>query len=130
MAILNLTQHAATADQVADGVVEPTDKAAVQALLTFEEMPQYLDVCRRAAALAEMAKVSGFTSVMIGGAPFFMAPLETALESLLITPYYSFTRRESVDVPQGDGSVKKTQVFKHVGFVESMIFDPHMLELE
>ena len=33
--ILNLTHHAATPEQVEAGVVEPTEKARVQELLTF-----------------------------------------------------------------------------------------------
>lgn len=54
---------------------------------------------------------------MVGGAPFFMAPLEAALRAVNIIPVYAFSKRESVEEKQPDGSVKKTQVFKHAGFV-------------
>jgi hypothetical protein len=39
MHVINLTQHAATAEQMAAGVVEPQDKTAVNRLLTFETCP-------------------------------------------------------------------------------------------
>lgn len=119
--VLNLTQHAATADQLAAGVVEPADKRAIQELLTFEELPDAQDILRRAAALAGIARESGHPACMIGGAPFFMAPLEHALEKVGVKTLYAFSKRESVEVldPQ-TGSVKKTQVFKHAGFVEAV----------
>ena len=118
MSILNLTQHVATAEQVAAGVVEPTDKAAVQALLTFEELPTSDQVWAAANAITEIAVKSGASAVMIGGAPFFMGPLELSLTARGIRPLYAFSKREAADVPQSDGSVRKTQVFRHVGFVE------------
>lgn len=117
MRILNLTQHVATSEQVAAGVVEPEDKASIQALLTFEELPTAEQVQAAAAAVAELAAQSGVAAAMIGGAPFFMRPLEDALRSRYITPLYAFSKREAADIPQPDGSVKKTQVFRHVGFV-------------
>ena len=55
--------------------------------------------------------------VMIGGAPFFMAALESALRDVGVTPIYAFSKREVVEEPQSDGSVKKTAVFRHAGFV-------------
>ena len=55
--------------------------------------------------------------VMIGGAPWFMSSLELALIKEGFTPIYAFSERVSVDVPQEDGSVKKTNEFKHVGFI-------------
>lgn len=121
MTILNLTQHAATSDQVLAGVTEPTDKASVQALLTFEELPSAALVAERALALAQLALVSDCQAAMIGGAPFFMGPLERALVAVGVTPFYSFTRREAAEVPDGNGGVRKTQVFRHVGFVEAVM---------
>jgi hypothetical protein len=118
MTILNLTQHAATADQLNAGVVEPADKRAVQALLTFEELPDAQDILRHAAALAEAARESGHPEAMIGGAPFFMAPLERALAKAGVSALYAFSKRESVEVQdEKTGEVRKTQVFKHAGFV-------------
>ena len=31
---------------------------------------------------------------------------------------YAFSKRESEEIPQPDGSVKKVQEFRHTGFVE------------
>lgn len=118
-AILNLTQHAATPEQVAAGVVEPANKATVQALITFDDLPMAEQLRTAAHAVAEIAAQSGAPAAMIGGAPFFMGPLECALRERGITPLYAFSKREAADVQQTDGSVKKTQVFRHVGFVEA-----------
>ncbi len=118
MKILNLTQHVATADQIAAGVVEPADKELVQALITFEQLPIAKELRAKAEALAQMVAYDKYDTVMIGGAPFFMAPLEAALRARNIKILYAFSKRESVDEMQKDGSVKKVQVFRHAGFVE------------
>lgn len=115
--MLNLTQHAATAEQLAAGVVEPADKKQVQELLTFNELPSAGDIAQRAEALAQLAKAAGAKVAMVGGAPFFMAPLEKSLRAVGIKSAYAFSKRESVDEKQPDGSVKKTQTFRHAGFV-------------
>lgn len=117
MRILNLTQHVATADQVAAGVVEPADKHLVQALITFENLPDTNELKAKAAALAQMVAYDRFDTAMIGGAPYFMAPLEASLQAAGIVPVYAFSKRVSVDEVQADGSIKKTQVFRHAGFV-------------
>ncbi|MHB0929605.1 MAG: hypothetical protein ACYC3W_12015, partial [Candidatus Nanopelagicales bacterium] len=57
---------------------------------------------------------------MIGGAPFLMAPLEKALLSIGINPVFAFSERKSVEAHGADGTVTKTQVFKHVGFVPAV----------
>lgn len=115
--ILNLTQHAPTAEQSAVGVTEPKDKARVQLLLTFEELPNPGEIHERARALADLAVEYGAESAMIGGAPFFMGSLEAALRKNGVLPVHAFSRRESTEEPDGQGGVRKTQVFRHVGFV-------------
>ena len=119
--IVNLTQHAATADQIAAGVrdLTGTDRDQVIAALTFDELPTAADLADRAGTIALVAMLSGSTKAMIGGAPYFMAPLESALKGVGITPVYAFSRRESVEETQPDGSVKKINIFKHSGFVEA-----------
>lgn len=117
MNILNLTQHTATEDQLAAGVSEPSDKAEVQRLLTFEALPTEGEIFSRALALAEIAKGGGADAAMIGGAPFLMAPLEEALRTVGLSPVYAFSTRETVEDHLPDGSVRKTQVFRHSGFV-------------
>jgi hypothetical protein len=120
MSILNLTQHVASKEQVAAGVIEPDDKKAVQDLLTFVDLPTVPDIVRRARNLAGIAKSAGVESAMIGGAGWLLGPLERALQAAGIWPLHSFTRREAVEEQQPDGSVKKIQTFRHVGFVRAV----------
>jgi hypothetical protein len=129
--ILNLTQHNATAEQKAQLVVEPRmTKEKIRELLTFEEIPTKAEIEARASELAEIAVSEAnhyagetdnevwITRVLLGGAPFFMGALEKAIRECGFTPVYAFSKRESVDQPQPDGSVKKVAVFRHLGFVE------------
>ena len=117
MTILNLTQHEATEQQVEAGVVEPANKKAVQALLTFDEIPASEDIHERARALAIIARDSGCSTAMIGGAPYLMGALEKHLHWRFVQAVYAFSVRESVEQVAEDGSVTKTNVFRHVGFV-------------
>ncbi len=127
--IINLTQHVATPEQRADDVVDlpAPQRARLQQLLTFEEPPTRNELDTRADEIAELACQNGLAGedadsphpqfAMIGGAPFLMSALERALEMRAIEALYAFSRRESVEEQLPDGSVRKTQVFRHVGFV-------------
>ena len=115
--VLNLTQHQATQEQVNAGVVEPADKQQVQKLLTFDRLPSNHDLVFSANELAKIASKSGCRRIMIGGAPFFMPVLEGALRREGLLTVYAFSERVSVEETLPDGSVRKTNVFKHVGFV-------------
>lgn len=118
--IYNMTQHQSTPEQVAQGVVdlEPADREQLRALLTFEEIPSKEEVEQRAEAIAELVYWDA-DAAMIGGAPYLMPALSAALKNRKIRPVYAFSKRESMDMPQEDGSVRKVVVFKHVGFVEA-----------
>ena len=118
--ILNLTQHAATEDQIAAGVVEPKDKIRIAALLTFETLPTRGDIMERADALARIAASEVYGAALIGGAPYLMSPLEAALTHLGIVPFYAFSLRDSVEEKMPDGSMRKTQLFRQVGFVRGV----------
>lgn len=122
--IANLTQHAATADQMTAGVRDmPAEaKAALSVLLTFADLPTGDDLRQRADAVVTLlldASDETPTTAMIGGAPYFMAPLVEALTYYGIRAVYSFTRRESVELANADGSVSKTAVFRHIGWVDA-----------
>lgn len=133
--ILNLTQHAATAEQKAAGVVDlqGVQLEELKALLTFNEIPSPEELDERSDMIAHLACANGlgndegedpiFHTAMIGGAPFFMRHLELALEAHRIKPVYAFSRRESVERAGPDGEVVKTNVFRHVGFVDTGMFD-------
>ena len=118
--ILNLTQHSATAEQVAAGVITYAP-GAVKVLLDFATLPTVADIWQRARQLAQLAKASGASHAMIGGAPFLMKELEFQLKSVGVIPLYAFSVRESVEAVQPDGSVVKTAVFKHVGFYNPVL---------
>ena len=117
MNILNLTQHVASPEQIEAGVFEPVEKSKIQYLLTFNEIPTQGGLEKNALLLAAEARSEGATHCMIGGAPFFMSYLETALRTVGIVPLYAFSVRESTDVVMEDGSTKKINIFRHKGFV-------------
>lgn len=117
--ILNLTQHKSTPEQIAAGVVEPEPdvKELIQRLLTFDVIPTTAELRYRARDLAQIAVADESSTVLIGGAPYFMSSLERALRDAGVRAYYAYSRRDSVEAIQEDGSVKKVQVFKHMGFI-------------
>ena len=134
--IINLTQHQATPEQVAAGVVDlpPAVRELLLMELTFETLPSAEEIEDRAAFIAALAL--GFASsrvdedldnagalpqgvrAMIGGAPYLMSALEVALLDAGIQPVYAFSIRESREEQQADGSVRKVNIFRHAGFVE------------
>ena len=119
--IINLTQHNATPAQTAAGVVEPSPsaKTRLRNMLTFESLPSTSTLETTAALLAAWVYEEGHTHALIGGAPFFMSTLEFHLKEFGITPLHAFSVRESVEETRPDGSLHKTSIFKHVGFVET-----------
>jgi hypothetical protein len=131
--IINMTQHPATPEQVAAGVIDLPQEAkeAVQAALTFDTLPTSQEIEERASWLAEFAATWDITqsddggaeiyptAALIGGAPFLMSALESALKDRYVTPLYAFSKRESVEKRQADGSIIKTNVFRHIGFFGS-----------
>jgi len=122
MRLINLTQHPATKEQMEAGVIEPANKDKIRKLLTFNELPTKEELRTRAKALVDHIIVyekGTFDAAMIGGAPFFMSVLEDALRRMGIIPLYAFSKREVVEKTLPSGEVVKTQVFKHLGFVES-----------
>lgn len=138
--LVNMTQHTLTSDQT-EGfkgfngdsgdvyiTLEPNTacKQMVQKLLTFETIPTSETINERAENLAQLCigivstnlSSDGEIYALIGGAPYLMASLENALRERKIHPVYSFSERQSVETTMPDGTVKKTNLFKHVGFIE------------
>ena len=130
--VVNLTQHAFSADQLAEfqlaGVeVIDLDTVHIRAQISFESMPSRDEITQRARDLArwvwtqvEALEAKGIVDVsrpiyaMIGGAPFFMGPFERALSACDMAPCYAFSKRVAVEDP---ATGQKTSVFKHEGFV-------------
>lgn len=131
--ILNLTQHAATPEQLKAGVVDLSERklSELKVLLTFDNIPSAAELKDRAEKIERLA-VSFLCEItpenellddvdlaaMIGGAPFFMATLESHLKERAIRPLYAFSRRDSVEVATPEGVVKQA-VFRHLGFYEA-----------
>lgn len=130
MFIINLTQHEATPDQKAQGVVDlPTaHRKALTEALTFDELPSSEEIIQRANAIVSIATMNGLggdadedpwpTAAMVGGAPWLMPALCRALENTGIQPLFAFSTREAVEVEQ-DGQVVKTSRFIHRGFISA-----------
>lgn len=122
MTIVNLTQHNATNEQIDAGVFnvdyDHNELDYLRSLLTFDSIPTIEDMQQRADEIAKIALRTNAKKAMIGGAPFFMGYLETALKSVGIQPLYAFSQRVSVETTAEDGTVTKQNVFKHMGFVE------------
>ena len=123
MAILNLTQHNATATQIEAGIIDlPAElKTALISIITFPATYTKSDLECKARQVLEVVRdyhgseVAKTASVMIGGMPSFMPVLERVLSEYGIKVGYACTDRVSEDQVQADGSVKKVAVFKHAG---------------
>ena len=146
MAIINLTQHQATADQVAEGILDVQENFTprLKNLLTFPSVYDVHMLIERAEAIASLAYDSwnancqaaadadtrplsstddaymdywyhSAKECMIGGMPSFMRHLEDALIAKGFKVGYACTDRVSVDMPDGNGGIKKSSVFAHVG---------------
>ena len=122
MAILNFTQHAATAEQLDAGVIDlmQHDLASLKALLNFVGLPTADEIYERAYAIAALAENLFAETVMVGGAPFLMPVLQKALQMRGITVLYAFSERVSIEKIV-NGVVVKTNEFKHIGFIEVFI---------
>lgn len=129
--IINLTQHPATPEQIAHGVVDMAGAplATLKALLTFSDLPSAGEIYARASAIAELACNNGLAAdgddpqqpaqAMIGGAGYLLPALEAELLARGIEPLHAFTRREVVESAGTDGAVVKTAVFRHAGWVST-----------
>lgn len=122
--IFNFTQHAATAVQVEEGVIDLSgdELTDLRNLLTFKEMPDRAEIQERAHQLAELAdqlaKRLGYPEgVMIGGAPYLMPYLTFMLNEYGFNVYFAYSERVSKEVTSEDGTVSKVAEFKHLGFV-------------
>ena len=124
MRLINLTQHLGTEDQYKDGMIELSKEAKAELipLLNFEEIPTKEEMLYRAYTLISKAIINqpdndGF---VIGGAGYFMPYLISWANKFNRKCYFSFTKRMSEEKVI-NGSVVKTQVFKHLGWVEATL---------
>ncbi len=132
MRILNLTKYRATPEQIADGVIDPTEeqRQTLAELLTFESIPDKWDILEVARLIAvtatviecKLAKQAGVTPqhvgdftpyVMIDAPPYLIPDLVAQLTyTMKYLVFYSFAE------PSSDRDVLQP---KHIGFVPSTV---------
>lgn len=128
MKVMNFTQHRCTEDQLNAGIIDCPEqyREKLCRLLTFDDLPDQETVWQRAVQIVQLFEAAavdlGFKyegddalHPMIGGAPFLMSSLESAFSDANLQVFYAFSKRQSVDQVQGDGSVKKVAIFRHIG---------------
>lgn len=122
MKILNLTQHVATPEQLAAGVVDlsPKDKEFLAKELTFDDLPSSGEIKARAENIGLIPGQHGYTAALIGGAPYLMGALERVLAREGIETFYAFSLRVSAEKTLPDGKVIKVNEFKHIGFLKAV----------
>ena len=120
--IFNLTQHVASQEQKEEGVIEPENdnKTVIKALLTFDTKPSEYELQQTAKEIISIVPKE-CDSVMIGGAPYFLPYLSKEAAKKGFEVLHSFTERVSVEKTNADGTVEKTSVFQHKGFVKDSV---------
>lgn len=121
MLVYNTMKHTFTADQLADGGVEPLESVK----LSIAEMQDFptrestsVEECEmRASFIAACVHNSGHRYAAVAGAAWLVVPLCQALRDRGITPVTSFSVRECVETPNPDGTVSLSYVFKHEAWV-------------
>lgn len=123
MILINLTQHNLTQEQLKNAVEVGTDvRDEVIKLITFNGLPTAGEIKDNASRLAEICRDMHASHAVIGGAPYFMGPLEQALRRVGVTPLYAFTERVAVEVTDPNtGEVTKTSKFNFAGWIEGVL---------
>lgn len=123
MILINLTQHNLTQEQLKDAVEVGTDvRDEVIKLITFSGLPTAGEIKNNASRLAAICRDMHASHAVIGGAPYFMGPLEQALRKAGIVPLYAFTERVAVEVTNPEtGEVTKTSKFNFAGWIEGAL---------
>jgi hypothetical protein len=119
---LNLTQHQATPEQQAAGVVDtaPKTQGRIATLLTFNDLPERAMIRNRARDPATLAKDLGAKSALIGGEPFLTPLLANHLTAMRIHPLFAFSMRDSEEQVQPDGSIRNVVVSRHIGYAPAL----------
>lgn len=113
--IINLTQHLATEEQIAEGVIDLPEQIRKELIrwLTIDELPNSSDLCQRAMEIGFIAKATRCKKAMIGGHNLLMPGVDFILRAHGILPLYAFSKRMVVE-----NGGKKVVTFKHEGLVE------------
>lgn len=101
--------------------ISPEDRARINALGNFTDIPTPDEIDRRAAEIADIAakylSESPGGAALIAGAPYLAARVAEKLSERGITPVESFSVRRVVEKQQADGSVVKESVFDHAAYI-------------
>lgn len=123
MKLINLTQHTLTTEQLKGAVeVGAEVRDEIVKLITFSGCPTAEIIKGNASRLAEICRDMHASRAVIGGAPYFMGPLEQALRRAGVVPLYAFTERVAVEVVNPEtGEVTKTSKFNFAGWIEGAL---------
>ena len=123
MKLINLTQHQLTSQQLVGAAEVGNDvRDEIVKLITFSGCPTAEIIKGNASRLAEICRDMHASHAVIGGAPYFMGPLEKALRNVGIVPLYAFTERVAVEVVNPEtGEVTKTSKFNFAGWIEGAL---------
>lgn len=128
--VINLTQHTFSQEQLAEfkaagvkdeNIIDTNDE--IKALITFNGDIDVEIIRERANNVRDYVKkfldydnnVVGYA--LTGGAPFFQAAVNEACRINGFVAMASYSERVSQERVQADGTIVKSSVFKHKGFV-------------
>jgi hypothetical protein len=125
--IFNLTRHAITPEQAADGAIDLTPDSYLELvdLLMADPTSNYVELIRRADRIAEICSIESLRfcgDVSFAASIYQYASLSSVLISALkergIAPLKANYARFSVEKTAGDGSLVEFPEWKHVGWTE------------
>jgi len=120
MRVFNLTKHAMTPQQLAEGGIDVPAAQKASDLQDFTSMPTSNELKSRAFKLMDLAIDAGGEvgdGVMLAGAMYFIPYLVDAAKKTGFKPAFSFTQRVSKETKNKDGSVDMHYVFLHEGWI-------------
>lgn len=100
-----------------DEIVDMKEKSSVN-FTQIDPEATSMEIYDMAQTMFNEAREEGATHVSLMGEPCLMHNMYMWCANNDITFVQSTTRRESKDIPQEDGSVKKISVFRHVQWRE------------
>ena len=120
--IINLTQHAATPSQIADGVIDLDSQTLLQLkeFLTIDELPTAQDLKYRAMQILvlalDLSQKYETLDFMLGGHLDLMSFVHAEFFRVGLKPRSSFSKRNVIETQQPDGTVSKVAIFEHIGW--------------
>lgn len=109
------------ADIIIERFVTPVQVAQIREYLRDEYEAGYAALApsynEGAANILNHHRDAATVRCMVGGMPTLVDELVRQLKAIGHVPLYAVSERRSVETVREDGSVTKTQVFQHLGFV-------------